>query len=89
MNGIITVLGKDSVGIIAKVCTYLSSEGINISEISQTITGGMFHMMMVVDLSDSQERFDEISSGLKEVGASMNLDIRLQREDIFDSMHRI
>lgn len=89
MNGIITVLGKDSVGIIAKVCTYLAGEGINISDISQTVTGGLFNMMMVVDLSDNMDRFEELSNGLKALGKTMNLEIKLQREDIFDSMHRI
>lgn len=89
MKGIITVLGRDQVGIIAKVCTYLANEEINILDISQTIVGGFFNMMMIVDLSGSTHRFEELSVGLKELGSPMNLEIKLQREDIFNSMHRI
>ncbi len=89
MKGIITVLGKDQVGIIAKVCTFLAEEEINILDISQTIVGGFFNMMMIVDLSESTHRFEEISGGLKELGLGMNLEIKLQREDIFNNMHRI
>ena len=89
MKGIITVLGKDSIGIIAKVCTYLAKEKINILDISQTIVSGFFNMMMIVDISDSTHKFDEICDGLEALGKEIGVDIKLQREDIFDSMHRI
>lgn len=89
MKGIITVLGKDSVGIIAKVCTYLANEGINILDISQTIVSGYFNMMMIVDFSDSTDKFEKIENDLIAVGKELGTDIRLQREDIFNSMHRI
>lgn len=89
MRGIITVLGKDKVGIMAKVCTYLAEEGVNILDISQTIVTGYFNMMMVVDISNHEHKFDEVSEGLKKIGSEIGVDIRLQREDIFDNMHRI
>lgn len=89
MKGIITVLGKDRVGIIAKVCTYLADKNINILDISQTITHGYFNMMMVVDLMENKVKFDEVYEELKDLGLEIGVDIRLQREDIFDSMHRI
>lgn len=89
MRGIITVLGKDSVGIIGRICTYLAEEGINILDISQTIVGGYFNMMMIVDLSESTHKFENVSTGLKAIGEELGLEVKLQREDIFDSMHRI
>ncbi len=89
MKGIITVLGKDQVGIIAKVCTFLAEENINILDISQTIVSGYFNMMMVVDITDSSHKFTEHSESLKKLGKDIGVDIRLQREDIFNSMHRI
>lgn len=89
MKGIITVLGKDRVGIMASVCGYLADEKINILDISQTIVSGYFNMMMVVDLSTCSHRFDDIVDELKKRGREIGVDIRLQREDIFNSMHRI
>lgn len=89
MKGIITVLGKDRVGIIAKVCTFLADENINILDISQTIVSGYFNMMMVVDISQTQHNFDKYAENLKKLGEEIGVDIRLQREDIFNSMHRI
>lgn len=86
---IITVVGKDSVGIIARVCTYLADSGINILDISQTIVDGFFNMMMIVDLGVTDENFTEISQKLKRLGEDMSCVIRLQREEIFDKMHRI
>ena len=87
MKGIITVVGKDSVGIIAKVCTYLAGEKINILDISQTIVSGFFNMMMIVDLSG--QKFEKAEGDLIALGKEIGVDIRLQREDIFNSMHRI
>ena len=86
---IITVLGKDTVGIIAKVCTYLAENGINILDISQTIVSGYFNMMMIVDLSKSSKEFAEVSANLEEVGKDLGVSVKCQREEIFEMMHRI
>lgn len=86
---IITVVGKDSVGIIAKVCTYLSENGINILDISQTIVNGYFNMMMIANTELSSKKFVEISEELEELGKEIHCIIRVQREEIFDMMHRI
>ena len=86
-KAIITVVGKDTVGIIAKVCVYLAENNVNIMDISQTIVDGYFNMMMVVDMTNAE--FDKVSSGLKEVGEEIGVIIRCQSEDIFDKMHRI
>ncbi len=89
MKGIITVIGKDQVGIIARVCTYLSNEGINILDISQTIVQGYFNMMMIVDLSKALKEFNDVADGLVELGKEIGVNIKLQHEDIFNIMHRI
>ncbi len=86
---IITVVGKDAVGIIAKVCSYLSGNMCNIEDISQTITGGYFNMMMVVDLSSSPKKFSEIRHEMKQIGEEIGVVINVQREEIFEKMHRI
>ncbi len=86
---IITVVGQDAVGIIARVCTYLAENGINILDISQTIVGGYFNMMMVTDASHSARTHGEIADELDELGKSMGLSIRCMQEDIFNNMHRI
>ena len=86
-RAIITVVGKDTVGIIAKVCVYLAENNVNILDISQTIVDGYFNMMMIVDVTGAE--FDKVATGLKEVGESIGVIIRCQREDIFDKMHRI
>ena len=86
---IITVLGKDSVGIIAKVCTYLSENGINILDISQTIVQGYFNMMMITDCSKTEKTFDDLHSDLSAIGEQLGVGIRAQRSEIFDEMHRI
>ena len=86
-KAIITVVGKDTVGIIAKVCVFLAENNVNILDISQTIVDGYFNMMMIVDVSGAE--FDKVATGLKEVGESIGVIIRCQREDIFDKMHRI
>ena len=88
-NGIITVIGKDKVGIIAKVCIFLSEAGINILDISQTIVNGYFNMMMIVDLSNSTKKFDEIYDGLEKLGEEIGVIIKIQHESIFESMHRV
>lgn len=86
---VITVVGKDTVGIIAKVCTYLADNRINILDISQTIVQGFFNMMMIVDMTDATKDFEVISEELESVGTGIGVMIRTQREDIFDKMHRI
>ena len=86
---IITVVGKDTVGIIAKVCTYLADHKINILDISQTIVQEYFNMMMIVDGSGANVSFDEMSSGLDEIGAGIGVNIKCQREENFTKMHRI
>lgn len=86
---IITVVGKDTVGIIAKVCTYLANNAINILDISQTIVSGYFNMMMVVDMNDSAKPFNDVSSELAQIGEEIGVVIHCQREDIFESMHRL
>lgn len=89
MKGIITVLGKDTVGIIAKVCTYLAEHNINILDISQTIIQDYFNMMMIVDISKTDTPFETIIEDLQGVGQSIGVEIKVQHEDIFNIMHRI
>jgi ACT domain-containing protein len=86
---IITVVGKDTVGIIARVCTYLADDGINILDISQTIVSGFFNMMMIADTSGSKKSFSEISEDLDKLGNEIGVSIKCQREEIFEQMHRI
>jgi ACT domain-containing protein len=86
---IITVVGKDTVGIIARVCTYLAEHQINILDISQTIVQDYFNMMMIVDMNEATQTFGEICDELSEVGEKIGVLIKCQREDIFDKMHRI
>ena len=86
---VITVVGKDTVGIIAKVCTYLAKTEINILDISQTIVSGYFNMMMIVDLSNSNTGFDEVVTALENLGKEIGVVIKCQREEIFDMMHRV
>lgn len=88
-KAIITVVGKDTVGIIAKVCTYLAATGINILDISQTIVQEYFNMMMVVDVSKSSKPFGEVVNDLDALGKDIGVQVRCQREEIFDKMHRI
>ncbi|MBE5845123.1 MAG: ACT domain-containing protein [Butyrivibrio sp.] len=86
---IITVVGKDTVGIIAKVCTYLAENNMNILDISQTIVSGFFNMMMIVDMSGSKVSLAEASDNFDKLGEEIGVVIKCQREEIFDSMHRI
>ena len=86
---IITVVGHDTVGIIAKVCTYLSNIKVNVEDISQTIVQGYFNMMMIVDTSASEIAFGEMAQGLEKIGEEIGVIIRCQREEIFTRMHRI
>lgn len=86
---IITVVGKDTVGIIAKVCTFLAENNVNILDISQTIVDGFFNMMMVTDASASTKEFGELATELKALGEVIGVVINCQHEDIFNKMHRI
>ena len=86
---IITVVGKDSVGITAKVCVYLANNQINILDISQTIVAGYFNMMMVVDTQESSKSTELIASELGQIGEEIGVQIKVQHEKIFETMDRI
>lgn len=88
-KAVITVVGKDTVGIIAKVCTYLAGNSINILDISQTIIQGYFNMMMIVDVTNAQKDFGTTVTELEELGKEIGVSIRCQKEEIFTKMHRI
>ena len=89
MKAIVTVTGKDTVGIIAGVCTELADLGVNILDINQTVMDGFFVMNMLVDLSTSTRSYDLVRDSLDAKGVQRGLTIRIQREDIFNAMHRI
>ena len=86
---IITVVGKDTVGIIARVCSYLADNQINILDISQTIVQGYFNMMMIVDMNQTGKDFGVIVKELDQLGESIGVIIKCQKEEIFNQMHRI
>lgn len=86
---IITAVGKDKVGIIATICTFLADQKINILDISQTIVEGYFQMMMITDFSYVTSSFEEIKKEIDVLGDKLNIKIQMQKEEIFDSMHRI
>ena len=86
---IITVVGKDTVGIIARFCTYVAENQINILDISQTIVQGYFNMMMIVDMNQMSKEFGTVVDELKALGEEIGVMIKCQKEEIFDSMHRI
>jgi ACT domain-containing protein len=89
MNAIITVVGNDKVGIIAKVSAFLAERNINIEDISQTILQGNFVMVMMADLSSSSKALEEVKRELTALGDSMNVSISLMHEKVFSAMHRI
>ena len=86
---IITVVGHDTVGIIARVCTYLAQNNINILDISQTIVQEYFNMMMIVDVTDLKKDFTAVCDEMEELGHEIGVNIRCQREEIFEKMHRL
>ena len=88
-KAVVTVLGLGKVGITAKVCAVLAETNINILDISQTIVGGYFNMVMVVDITQAKDAFAVAAEKLQEVGKEMGLEIKIQHTDIFDAMHRI
>ena len=89
MKAIVTVVGKDTVGIIAAVCVQLASYNVNVLDIRQTVMQGFFTMMMAVDVSGCSVPLAELAKAMDEKGKEMNLSIRVQREDIFEAMHRV
>ena len=86
---IITVVGKDTKGIIAKVCTYLADNNVNILDISQTIVQEYFNMMMIVDMTKLEKPFVDAADDLAKLGEGIGVQVKCQREEIFDVMHRI
>lgn len=89
MKAVVTVVGKDRVGIMAGVCTTLAEYQVNVLDISQTVMQGYFTMMMVVDVSAANVPLAELAGQMEQLGKEMGLSIRAQREDIFEAMHRI
>lgn len=89
MKAIVTVVGKDQVGIIAGVCIKLAEYNVNVLDISQTVMQGYFTMMMVVDVSSCNVPLAELCGAMEASGKEKGLSIRVQREDIFEAMHRI
>ena len=89
MKAIVTVVGKDTVGIIAAVCVQLASYNVNVLDIRQTVMQGFFTMMMAVDTSACSVPLAELAKVMDEKGKEMGLSIRVQREDIFEAMHRV
>ena len=88
-KAIITVVGKDVVGIVAKTSTYLAKNQINILDISQTVVQEYFNMMMIVDVTSSRKSFEDVAAELGELGLAMGLKIRCQKSEIFEKMHRV
>lgn len=86
---VITVVGKDTVGIIARVCTFLAENNVNILDISQTIVQDYFNMMMIVDSNKSKKSFGDLSDEIAKLGEEIGVQIKMQSEDIFNIMHRI
>lgn len=89
MRAVITVIGRDRVGIIARISGILADRQVNILDISQTIMQDMFTMMMLVDISGTSVSFSELSDHLEKSGGELGLSVRIQHEDIFNSMHRV
>ncbi len=89
MKAILTVVGNDTVGIIAAVSTHLAESKVNILDISQTIMGDTFTMIMMVDLDGALKSFDELNSSLKEIGDKLGVNIIIQNQKLFKAMHRI
>ena len=86
---IITVVGKDTVGIIAKVCTYLANNHVNILDISQTILDGIFDMVLICDMENAKGSLKQVQDDMGELGRELGVDVRVQLADIFYAMHRI
>ena len=89
MKGVVTVLGKDKAGIIAEISGVLYKESVNIDGLNQALIDDLFTMVMVVNMKEMDIKFEELQTQLHAVGEKLNLDIRIQKEEIFQSMHRI
>ena len=89
MTAIVTVVGKDRVGIIAQVCVKLAEYQVNVLDISQTVMQGYFTMMMATEVSQCNVPLAQLATEMEQIGKDMGLSIRVQREDIFEAMHRI
>ena len=89
MKAIITVIGKDAVGILAKVSDVCAQSSVNIVEVTQSVLQDMFAMIMLAEIDNTSVPFDELSKKLDEVGDKTNTKIHIMHEDIFNSMHRI
>ena len=88
-KAIITVVGKDVVGIIAKTAAYLARSNVNILDISQTVVQDYFNMMMIVDVTKSKKPFDRMVADLARLGRDLGLEVRCQKSEIFEKMHRV
>ncbi|MDO5023985.1 ACT domain-containing protein [Slackia piriformis] len=88
-KAIITVVGQDTVGIIARVCTYLAERHVNVLDISQTIIDGFFNMMMIADFAEADKDFGAMVDDLEALGDEIGVRIRCQKEEIFTKMHRV
>lgn len=86
---IITVVGKDAVGILAKTCAYLAKENVNILDITQTVTSGYFNMMMIADAAKCRKPFEKLGHEMAQLGNGMGMRIRCQKSEIFEKMHRV
>ena len=89
MHAIVTVIGHDRVGIIAGICVALARYNVNVLDISQTILGGMFTMIMLVDIGIANAPFNDVAAALDAEGEHLGVNVRIQREEIFNAMHRI
>ena len=89
MRAVVTVTGKDRTGIIAKVSSFLWENGVNIEDISQTILGEYFAMIMIVDISNTQIALAELADKCKELGKQIGMSIYMQHEDVFNAMHSV
>ena len=83
------MVGKDTVGIIAKICTYLAENQVNILDISQTLVQEYFNMMMIVDMQKAEKEFGKMAGELEELGREIGVMVKVQHEDIFNKMHRV
>ena len=89
MNAVITVVGSDRVGILAKISTICAEAGVNVEEVTQTILRGTFAMIMLVNLPDDGVCFSGLSDALRSGGAEIGVDVNITRQDIYNAMHRI
>ncbi len=89
MEAVITVVGKDTVGILAKVCTVCAQANVNVEEVSQSILRGTFAMIMIVNIENCNMGFTDFSKALAQVGKDMGIEITCTRQELYDAMHKI